>query len=297
MAFARKNVKDLQAQLQQLNKTSNADYGPDLTEWKPTTDAQGNASAIIRFLPATENTGHVLPFVKIYNHGFQAGQRWFIENCPTTNGGECPVCAMNSELWDTGIESNKTIVRARKRKLSYWANILVIKDSKNPAAEGKVFKYRFGQKIMDKIDAKMDPDMDLGMDPEDVTCVFDGSNFVLKVKRVPGQYPGQFFPNYDESAFQGKSELFGGDEEKLDKLEAELHDLSKINGPSAFKTAAELQEKLNKVLKISPKAAPTQQAAPVQQTQQAAPVQQTAPVQSNDNVDDELDALLGDLGL
>lgn len=93
MAFKRKNVAQLQEQLAALNNTGNADYGPDATEWKPTTDTNGNGTAIIRFLPATENTGHVTPIVKIYNHGFKEGNRWFIENCPTTLGGECPVNA------------------------------------------------------------------------------------------------------------------------------------------------------------------------------------------------------------
>ena len=290
MAFARKNVKDIQAQLASLNKTGNADYGPDLTEWKPTTDAQGNSTAIIRFLPATDTTGHVVPFVKIYNHGFKEGSRWFIENCPTTLGGECPVCAMNTELWDTGDEGNKNLVRVRKRKLSYWANILVVKDSKNPSSEGNVYKFRFGQKIMDKINSKMNPDEDMGIDPEDVTCVFEGSNFVLKVKRVPGAVPGQYFPNYDESAFQGKSELFKGDEKKLADLETHLHDLSKIVAPSEFKSAAELQDKLNKTLKISPKPAASTASSTPTTTKKSEPV-------SNDNADDNLDDLLEDLGL
>ncbi len=296
MAFARKNVKDLQKQLNSLNKTS--EYGPDVTEWKPTTDAQGNGTAIIRFLPATDTTGHVMPFIKIFNHGFKEGSRWFIENCPTTLGHECPVCAANSELWATEIDSNRAIARKRKRTLSYWANILVVKDAKNPSSEGKVFKYRFGQKIMDKIEAKTSPDEDMGIAPEDVTCVFEGSNFVLKIKRVPGQFPGQTFPNYDESMFQTPSELFGGDEQKLGELESQLHDLSKIVSPDKFKSAEELQDSLNKVLRINPSSSTAAAAKPTAAAV-VEPVKPAATSITNENVGDdpELDDILSDLGL
>jgi len=298
MAFKRKNVADLQQQLSALNKTANADYGPDIAEWKPTVDTQGNATAVIRFLDATEKTGHTIPFIKIYNHGFKEGNRWFIENCPTTPGigHTCPVCAANGELWATEIDANKNLARDRKRKLSYWSNIYVVKDSKNPSSEGKVFKYRFGQKIMDKIDTKANPNVDLGLQPEDVTCAFEGSNFVLVQKRVPGQFPGQFFPNYDDSMFQSKSELLGGDEAKLEELEKELHDLSKIVAPSEFKSETELQAKLDQVLRVKSKPAST--ATPATATPAAAtPAVVQQPAIENDNIDSELDDILGELGL
>lgn len=145
---------------------------------------------------------------------------------------------------------------------------------------------------MDKLDAKAQPDEDLGLLPEDFSCVYDGSNFVLKVKKVAGSRPGQFFPNYDDSMFQAPSELFGGDETKLEALEDQLHDLSKIVAPAEFKSVDELTTKLNQVLRISPAKQAPQQSAPQQQATQ---VQQ--PAVANDNVDAELDDILGELGL
>ena len=49
----------------------------------------------------------------------------------------------------------KRSARKRKRKLSYYANILVVSDPKHPENEGKVFLYKFGKKIFDKITEAM----------------------------------------------------------------------------------------------------------------------------------------------
>jgi hypothetical protein len=58
--------------------------------WKAEPDAAGNAYAVIRFLPG--KTEDDVPFVKTYSHGFKSDSgKWFIEDCPTTIGENCPV--------------------------------------------------------------------------------------------------------------------------------------------------------------------------------------------------------------
>lgn len=292
--FKRRSPTDLANKLQDM--TNRQDFS-DAAEWKLSTDKLGNGSAVIRFLPPKEEDG--VPFVKIYAHGFKEKGKWFIENCPTTIGEQaCPVCSANSELWNSGIESNKDLARQRKRKLSYWANIVVIKDEAKPDNEGKVFKYRFGSKILEKIAAASESDPDLGTEGFDPTCVFEGANFLLKAKRVSN------FPNYDDSKFGKQSELFDGDEDKLGAVYDELHDLSAIVAPKEFKTETELKAKLAQVLgaaSAAPSAASqldglddldglTEQ-APARQAQRSV---EQAPAAS---ADDEFDDLLNELGV
>ncbi|CAM0038078.1 single strand DNA binding protein [Vibrio phage F86] len=303
--FKRKSPAKLQEKLEQMSAKKSFD---NADEWKLSTDKLGNGSAVIRFLPA--KTDEDLPFVKIFTHGFKENGNWFIEACPSTIDQPCPVCAANGDLWKTENEDNQNIARKRKRTLSYWANIVVIKDDKNPDNVGKVFKYRFGKKILDKITQAAQPDEDLGLAGMDVTCVFDGANFSLKSKKVSG------FPNYDDSKFGAASELYDGDEAKLGEVWEAMHDLNKIIAPSAFKSEGDLQKRFLQVTgAAAPKAsaaqnleaqlntsAPTQQNAPAKkaaptadlsEAKEAAPVADTV----TDSVDDELDALLADLEL
>jgi len=213
--------------------------------WKVESDAAGNAYAVIRFLPGKTEDDDV--FVKTYSHGFQndAG-KWFIDNCLTTLGQDCPVCNSNSVLWNSGIDANKDIARKRKRKVSYISNILVVADSKHPENEGKVFLFKYGQKIFDKIVGAMQPEF------EDETPInpFDldkGANFKLKMRRVEG------FANFDKSEFDEVSAI--NKKEQKNVMDS-IHDIGVFLAPSEFKSFDELKAKLDKVLGTSSALAP-----------------------------------------
>lgn len=204
--------------------------------WKCETDKTGNGFAIIRFLPG--RTDDDVPFVKTYNHGFQGpAGKWFIENCPTTIGQNCPVCEANGVLWNSGVEADKEIVRERKRRQSYIANVLVISDPKNPDNEGKVFLFKFGVKIFDKLVDKMQPQFadEEPMNPFDPA---EGANFKLKIRRVEG------YANFDKSEFEDQSPIEGD----LDKVLSMATDLNEFLDPKNFKSHEMLQTKLNGVL-------------------------------------------------
>ena len=207
--------------------------------WKPVMDKTGNGFAIIRFLPAPK--GEELPWVKLWNHAFQGptGQ-WYIENSLTTISQNDPVSELNTKFWNSGVESDKEIARKQKRKLQYYSNIYVVKDSANPENEGKVFLYRFGKKIFDKIMETMQPAF------EDETPVnpfdfWEGANFKLKLRKVDGYW------NYDKSEFETPSALFDKDDE-LEKLWEKQYSLSEFTAPTNFKSYDELQTRLNTVL-------------------------------------------------
>lgn len=199
----------------------------------------GTASAIIRFLPAPD---HDVPYVKLYSHGFKEHNNWYINNCPTTIGEECPVCKANRDLWDDDPDT----VRARSRRLSCYTNILIIKDPQNPENEGKVFLYRYGKKIHEKVMARIDPPEDSIEEPIKVFDYYEGANFKLIVKLTKTKE--RTYPNYDDSGFSEPTPLFKGDDDKIEKVHNERFGIAEFIAPEQFKPYSDLEERFNKVV-------------------------------------------------
>lgn len=228
----------------QADKQGASSYKDDRF-WKLTVK-DGNGSAVIRFMPAP--AGEEIPYVLRHEHAFQdpTTKKWFIEHCPTSIGrDDCPVCASNSENWNTGIESKQNIARARKRQKKYYANILVIDDPAAPENNGKAFLFQFGPKIFDKINDKINPEFP-DEDPCDVFDLWEGANFRLRAHTVNKQR------SYDKSSFETPSELFDGDETKLKAAYDSLHKLQDLLKESEFKSAAELQARFNQTIGLKP---------------------------------------------
>ena len=207
--------------------------------WKPELDKTGNGYAVLRFLPAVD--GENMPWAKLWNHAFQGptGQ-WYIENSLTTLNNNDPVSEMNSAYWNSGVESDKEIARRQKRKLQYYSNIYVVSDSRHPEHEGKVFLFRYGKKIFDKIMESMQPAF------EDETAVnpFDfwkGANFKLKIRKVDGYW------NYDKSEFEAPSPLFDNDDD-IEEVWKKQYALTEFTAPTNFKSYDELKTRLSMVL-------------------------------------------------
>ena len=210
--------------------------------WKPELDKSGNGYAVIRFLPAPD--GEDMPWAKLWNHAFQGPTgKWYIENSLTTLNQKDPVSEYNSKLWNSGVDSDKEIARKQKRKLQYYSNIYVVSDPKHPETEGKVFLFRYGKKIYDKLMEALQPQF------EDETPVnpfdfWEGANFKLKIRKVDGYW------NYDKSEFDSPSKL-NEDDSELDKIWKTEYSLKEFTAPSNFKTYDELKEKMDRVLKGS----------------------------------------------
>ena len=211
--------------------------------WKPELDTSGNGYAVIRFLPAIE--GEDLPWVKLFSHAFQGptGQ-WYIENSRTTLGrgpdGKDPVSEYNTSLWNSGVETDKEIARKQKRKLSYYSNIYVVSDSKNPHNEGKVFLFRYGKKIFDKLMAAMQPEFE-DESPINPFDFWKGANFKLKIRKVDGYW------NYDKSEFEAPSAILD-DDSAIERIWKEQYSLADFTAPSNFKSYEELKTRLDAVL-------------------------------------------------
>jgi hypothetical protein len=210
--------------------------------WQPEVDKAGNGMAIIRFLPAPAVDGDdALPWVRVFNHGFQGPGGWYIENSLTTLNQKDPVSEYNSVLWNSGIEANKEIARKQKRRLTYIANVLIVSDPKHPENEGQIKLYKFGKKIFDKLTEAMNPQFEdeKAINPFDF---WDGANFKIKIRQVEG------YRNYDKSEFEKPSALFDGDDVKLEELWKKEYSLKEFLDPKHFKPYDVLKARLDKVL-------------------------------------------------
>jgi len=256
--------------------------------WKPELDKSGNGYAVLRFLPSCE--GEDLPWAKLWSHAFQGptGQ-WYIENSRTTIGsgdiGKDPVSEHNTALWNTGIESDKEIARKQKRKLQYYSNVYVVSDAKHPENEGKVFLFRYGKKIFDKIMESMQPAFpdDVAVNPFDF---WEGANFKLKIRKVDGYW------NYDKSEFDSPTAIFK-EESAIESTWKKQYPLDEFTNSNAFKSYDELKTRLDIVLSgkttvgnVTDTLEDAPVAAPIVDTKEvSAPIVETQVEESDDSMD------------
>jgi len=223
-------------EVEKMNKTSS--MGDDRF-WKIERDKSGNGYAVIRFLPAPQ--GEDDPYVQVWSHAFQGPGGWYIENSLTTLGGKDPLGELNTQLWATGNKSDQEVVRQRKRKLSYYSNIYVVKDPAHPENEGKVFLFKYGKKIFEKISSALKPEFE-DESPTDAFDLWTGANFKLKVRMADG------YPNYDKSEFETPSVLGGFEDEDLEELWKKCNSLKEFVSPENFKSYDQLKTRLDTVL-------------------------------------------------
>jgi len=269
------SFEKLQAELDKVNNPVTS-FGDDRF-WKPELDKSGNGYAVIRFLP--QPTGEDLPWVRIWSHAFRGPGGWYIENSLTTQNKKDPVSEYNTELWNSGLESDKDTARKQKRILKYYSNILVVSDGKHPENEGKVFLFRFGKKIFDKLTEAMSPEFDdeTALNPFDFWA---GANFKLKVRKVDG------FWNYDKSEFEGTSPLLDGDDAQLEATYAQLYSLVGFLKEDQFKTYDELKTKLHRTLTGSGVQGTVEKFTPAPKAESTTPAA-TAPASSDGDEDEE----------
>lgn len=235
---ARKTLLDKLAQ--EVKKEAQKGGSNDERFWKLTVDSKTKIGyARIRFLPAAVN--EEVPWVRLFSHAFQGNGGWFIENCPTTLGRTCPVCAENNKLWNSGIDADKEVARKRKRKLQFVSNILVIEDPAHPENNGKVFLYKYGAKIQAKIKELIEPEFP-DAQPANPFDLWEGCDFKLKSQLVAG------YQNYDKSTFEAASELFPGDDAKKEEVWKGQYPLAEFTDEKQFKNYEELQSRFDKAL-------------------------------------------------
>ena len=268
--------------VKEVEKMNNNGASGDERTWKLDVDKSGNGYAVIRFLPAPEN--EELPFVKLYSHAFQGPGGWYIENSLTSLGQKDPVSEYNTQLWNNGTDAGKETARKQKRKLTYMSNIYVVKDPANPENEGKVFLFKYGKKIFDKLTAAMQPEFEdeEAIDPFDF---WQGANFKLKAKNVAG------YRNYDSSEFAAVTPLLD-DDDALEGIWKKQYSLEEFVAADQFKSYDDLKKRLESVLRVgSTRIQPTEDLEHEDDGRGSAEELVTAATQTTPSTEDEDDAL------
>ena len=219
---SKESIEDLKkkaAEQSGNNKYADSNDNNDPRFWQPTVDSMGNGYAVIRFL--SETADEDVKFVTTWEHGFKGPTgKWYIEKSRTTIKDKDPVTEYTNKLWATKDKANEELAKKYKRRLYYISNIYVITDPGKPENNGKVFLFKYGKKIMDKINECMMPEFDgngrsqsnpaydvseIQFDP---FSMWDGANFKLKIRKSDEQR------NYDKSEFDSRSPLGKNDTER-----------------------------------------------------------------------------------
>jgi hypothetical protein len=239
---SRGGFDSLMKEVEKIANPQSESRGADDRYWQPEVDKAGNGYAVIRFLAPPK--GEELPWVRVWNHGFKGPSgKWYIENSLTTLGKADPVSEYNTELWNSGSEANKEIARQQKRKLSYITNILIVKDPAHPENEGKVFLYKFGKKIFDKIKDVAEPQFE-DEKPINPFDFWEGANFKLKIRNVEG------YRNYDKSEFDSISSISDSDD-AIEAIWNKQHSLTQFLDEKHFKSYDELKKKFEMVMGLN----------------------------------------------
>jgi hypothetical protein len=282
------DLSKLSEQLKKLNPNEKTGGSSDDRFWYPDVDKTGNGYAVVRFLPASKNED--VPFVRVFTHGFKgpSGQ-WYIENSLTTLGKDDPVSEYNTQLWNSTTDDKSPArkqARDQKRKLTYISNVYVVKDPAKPENEGKVFLFRYGKKIFDKLNEAMNPQFadEKPLNPFDL---WEGANFKIKIRQVEG------YRNYDKSEFDERGPLLS-DESELERVYNQEYALQEFLDPKNFKDYDVLKKKLNTVLglnrTVNEDDIPAARAeAPVLKTKPAKMDDDDAPWKSNATEEDDED--------
>lgn len=272
------NLSDLTKKIEEMNSSPQQQQSNNNDDnlWKPSVGKDGNGYAVIRFLPPPK--GEEMPFVRIWDHGFQGPGGWYIEKSLTTLGEKDPVSELNTQLWNTGREEDKNTARQQKRRLSFYSNIYVVKDPDNPHNEGKVFLYKYGKRIFDKLNDVMNPQFE-DEKPVNPFDFWEGANFRLKIRKVDGYW------NYDKSEFDSGSPL--ADDDQLEGIWEQQQSLQDLTDPKNFKSYDELQARLNRVLNIG-EAPPPKPAPVMEETPPFEPDPPSSVEPSSDDSDDDL---------
>ena len=168
----------------------------------------------------------------------------------------------------------------------------MVKDPGNPDNEGKVFLFKYGKKIHDKIMDAVNGDELEGREGINPFDFWTGADFKLRAKKVAG------YPNYDSSEFLSPGTLEDLDDAQLESIWNRQFQLQPLVAPDQFKSYEQLKNRLDLVLGRTKVEAPstTPEAVPAQNISATPEFKRTekpeptpAPAATADEDDDVMD--------
>lgn len=256
LKFLKSRPNATMEKLNEQRKASSSSFGDKYADfWYPELDNNRNGYAIIRFLPFVKEgeKGEIETYSHLMNHMIPAnpaapmkGNSYIYEVCPRSIGEKCPICEHTNRLWKLKTTESEAVARKFGIQNKFFANVLIIKDPKNPENEGKVKKFRFGKAILNMIQAAAEPKPKYEgapvPDPIDAFSLFDtGANFelIINLKSESGK---QSQISYDKSNFMIPGPL-SEDEDEVDRIINECVDLSEYEEHDKIKSYGEIKDR------------------------------------------------------
>lgn len=229
--------------------TASKGFKKDERIYVPEFSKQGTVNVLMRFLPPKRDEAGNLcdvdfPYVgPIYYHNINENKRFLNVNCPTSIGGECPICNTNSDNWD----SYTPLQRKRCRNVNYFSNVLILKDHLHPENEGKVFILRYGKKIFEKMNEKSNPSADSLVSQADYWDYYQGANFKYIVKKIKLETDNKAQNNYDSCCFEDSLTPIAKTDEEIESILAKCYDLKPYIAESNFLSKEDLKKKFESI--------------------------------------------------
>jgi hypothetical protein len=218
--------------------------------FSPEFSKQGTVNVLLRFLPPMRDSKGNLsdvdfPFCgPVYYHNISENKRFLNVSCPTSIGEPCPICEFNKDNWDDYTKAQKK----RSRKLNYYSNVLIIEDKTHPENNGKVFIFRYGKKIYDKMQEKSNPPVESFVKQGDYWDYYEGNNFQLSIKKI--KLPEDDFAqnNYDSCCFESEKTPIAKTDEEIEAIMSKCYPLKPFIAEESFESYDKLKEKFQKFI-------------------------------------------------
>ena len=173
--------------------------GSDENIYKPYPELgkDGIYKALIRFVP------NIFDLKKSKIHKYYVwlkdpvDNKTFVADCPTTVGKKSILKDIYWKLKNSPSAKDQELAKAFSRKEDYYALVQIVKDSNQPALEGRIMIFKFGKKVNDLIEQQIKPEFGTSCKPFDP---IEGKNFLIHVRKI-GEWN-----NYDLCQFVGERE-------------------------------------------------------------------------------------------
>lgn len=179
--------------LENIKDQSPSMIDQDLYKPSPENGRNGTYSSIVRFIPWHGDFQN--PIIKkwtIFLEDPVSGKKKTVD-CPSTVNDKSIFRELFFKYYNSNSVREKELSEKFKRKRNCYTLVYIIEDKNRPELEGKIMVFKFGQKILERIQDEMTPK--LGGRARKPFDPMSGRPFSLVVTKKGG------YANYDSSTF------------------------------------------------------------------------------------------------